>query len=47
MPAELNVKLALENVWMVDGILPVVMKDAAKMTVTETDFLFLKISFSQ
>lgn len=36
MPTELNVKLALEDVWMNDGVILLVMKDAAKMKVIET-----------
>lgn len=31
MTTELNVKLALEDVWMIDGIILLVMKDTAQM----------------
>lgn len=31
VPTELNVELALENVWMIDGIILLVMSDTAQM----------------
>lgn len=47
MTTELNVKLALEDVWVVDGIIRVVVKDTAQMKAILTETSFKKISFSQ